>query len=234
MVPSPPATRTRLAPLSTAFLILLSISLGSTASSSKPALASASRAASALPLLELRKALTLETVIRAGFVAAIRFCAGEGGRWPSSIYKKDADLDGRRPFRGLLEAAADYAALAPEPGERRAVRRLAKLLERALTDLPDSLAGHAHQGADLLEGHRIRALLETVVQVQDLALARGEVFPEHPVDELAHEMKVGDVFDLTAIDAGEALAEGAGFTIGAVDRSVERDLRCRHLLGGPN
>src|SRR6185436_1282668 len=108
-----------------------------------------------------------------------------------------------------------------EASERRAVRRFTQLLEGAFPNLADSLAGDAHQGANLLEGHRVGALLETVVEMQNLAFARGEVLPEDAVDELAHEVEIGHVFDFGAIDAGEALAQCTRLTIGAIDWSVE-------------
>src|SRR2546423_10782968 len=200
-----------------------SSSRGWTASSSNPAFASASRAASALPHAEFRNALTFE-LVATGCVAVMS----------RSLYKKDAGLEWPASYQLLIGSGERFCRLAPESGQGRAIRRFAQLLERALADLPDSLAGDAHQRADLLQSHRVGTLLESVVEVQNLALARGEVLPEDSIDELAHEMEIGDILDLTSIDAGEALAERACFAVGSVDRRVERDLRRRHLLGGAN
>src|SRR5688500_15143043 len=122
----------------------------------------------------------------------------------------------------------------PEAGEREAVGRLAKLLERALANLTDALAGYAHQGADLLERHRLGTLFETVIEIQDLALARRQVLPEDAVDELAHELRIRAVLDLAPIDSGEALTQGGCLAVRAVDRGIERDLGRRHLLRGAN
>src|SRR6266480_956201 len=127
-----------------------------------------------------------------------------------SLYKKDAGLEWPASFQLLIGSGGGFCRLAPESGQGRTVRRFAQLLE----------------------GHGVGTLLESVVEVQNLALARGEVLPEHSIDELAHEMEVGDILDLTAIDAGEALAERACFAVRSVDRRVDRDLRRRHLLGG--
>src|SRR6185436_15293826 len=103
----------------------------------------------------------------------------------------------------------------PEPAQRTSIRALAQLLERALPNLADALARHSHQGADLLERHRLGTFLETVVEVQDLALARREVAAEHAVDELPHELVVGALFDLLAVDSGEALTQRGGFPVGS-------------------
>src|SRR2546423_1728979 len=47
-------------------------------------------------------------------------------------------------------------------------------------------------------------------------------------------MEIRDVLDLTAVDAGETLTEGARLAIGPIDRCIERDLGSRHLLGTAN
>src|SRR5512141_2429654 len=120
----------------------------------------------------------------------------------------------------------------PEPRKRGSVGRLTQLLESALADLADALAGHSHQCADLLESHCVGALLETVVQVKDLSLTRCQVLSEHLVDELLHQVEIGDFLDLGAIDAGESFTECARFAITAIDGGVERNLGCRHLLRG--
>src|SRR5215213_2456844 len=132
--------------------------------------------------------------------------------------------EGREPeVRALLttvERGCRRSGGGPEPRERSAVRRFAELLERALADLADALAGDPHERADLLEGHRLGAFLEPVVEIEDLALAGGQVAGEDPVDELPHQLEVGYVLDLGAIDAGEAFAERAGLAVGAIDRGI--------------
>src|SRR5882757_10814873 len=79
----------------------------------------------------------------------------------------------------------------PEPLESFPVGRLAQLFECPFADLSNALAGHAHQGADLLERHRLAAFLEAVVEIEDLAFARRQVLLEDAVDELAHQLAVG-------------------------------------------
>src|SRR5204863_112947 len=106
--------------------------------------------------------------------------------------------------------------------------------ESTLSYLTDSLSRDPHQGADLLERHRVRPVLEAVVEVENFALAGRQVFAKDTIDELAHQMEVGDVFDLTTIDPGEALAQCACLAVGPIDRCIERDLGRRHLLGGTN
>src|SRR5437868_6440400 len=103
----------------------------------------------------------------------------------------------------------------PEPREGRTVGGFAKLFERPLADLTNSLARDAHERADLLEGHSLGAFFEAVVQIENLPLARRQVLSEHAVDELAHQLEVSDFFDLGAIDASESLTKGAGFAVGA-------------------
>src|SRR5687768_10433722 len=131
-------------------------------------------------------------------------CPGELGPAAPRMMQK-----GDPPVAGPLSshAAAAESGRRPEAGERKPVRRFTKLLEGALANLPDALARHAHQRADLLQRHRLGTLLQPVVEVEDLALARREVLPEDAVDELAHELCVGAVLDLAAVDSGEALAE---------------------------
>src|SRR6266404_4102467 len=160
------------------------------------------------------------------------------GSGRSTYTRKTPTRFGRRLCRSTLLLLALPAsrfpppASAPEARERRTVRRLTQLLECPLADLSDSLAGDAHQRADLLERHRIGALFEAVIKVKDLPLARCEVLPENAVDELPHQMEVRHVLDLGAVHSGETLTQRAGLAIRPIDRSVERDLRRRHLLGG--
>src|SRR4030095_10452990 len=97
-------------------------------------------------------------------------------------------------------------------------------------DLTNALARNAHERTNLLEGHRFRALFEAVVEIEDLPLSRREVLTEDAIDELAHQLEVGDFFDLGAVDAGEALAQRARLAVGAIDWCVERDFGGGHLL----
>ncbi len=66
--------------------------------------------------------------------------------------------------------------------------------------------------------------------MKDLSLARRQVFSEDLVDELLHQVEVGDFLDLGPVDAGESLAQGAGFAIAAVDGRIEGDFGGAHLL----
>src|SRR5258705_395201 len=118
----------------------------------------------------------------------------------------------------------------PEATERPPIRALAQLLERPLPYLANAFAGDAHKLADPLERHGLRAFDEAVVERKNLALARREILPEYTLDELAHQLVVGPLFDLHAVRAGEALTEGRGFAVGAVDRRIQRHLGRRHLL----
>src|SRR5579862_7088514 len=120
----------------------------------------------------------------------------------------------------------------PETGECPSIRRLPKLLEGALADLADALASDTHQSTDALEGHRLRTLVESVVEVENLPLARSQVALEDAVDELAHQLVIGDFLDLRPVDTGETLAEGGGFAIGPIDWRIERQLVGRHLPRG--
>src|SRR6185436_9379684 len=89
IVPSPPTTTTRFVPASIASLTRVSTADGSISSKSNPAFFIALRAASALPHLEFRKALSL---VRGGEVVAIKREAGGGkgkAGLPDYLYKKD-------------------------------------------------------------------------------------------------------------------------------------------------
>src|SRR5579884_1492103 len=119
----------------------------------------------------------------------------------------------------------------PESAERPAVGGFAQLLEGAFADLADALPSHAHQRPDLLESHGLGALFQPIVEVEDLPLPGGQVLLEYAIDELAHQLVVRHLFDLGAVNAGEALTEGGGFAVRPVDWGVEADLRGRHLLG---
>src|SRR5207247_7181604 len=141
-----------------------------------------------------------------------------GHAWKSSRGRRRRR--GRRGRRGTaavllsaLSALSAFSALLgcpPKPPQRPHIRRVAQLLEGALADLANALARHAEQLADLLEGQGFRALLEAVVQAEDLALAGREVALEDAVDELALQAAVGHLLDLAAASAGDPLAEGAG------------------------
>src|SRR2546425_9190432 len=116
----------------------------------------------------------------------------------------------------------------PKSLQSPAVGRFPQLLERPLSYLPDALARDPHQRPDLLERHRLAAFFETVVEVEDLALARREILLEDAVDELAHQLAVGLFLDLAAFLTGEALAQGGGVLVAPVHGGVERQLRRRH------
>src|SRR5215471_9484824 len=121
------------------------------------------------------------------------------------------------PWHSPLCAWSTVMLGRPESAERLAVGTFAQLLERSLANLPDPLARHAHQRADLLERHRLGAFLESVVEVQDLSLARREILLEYAIYELAHQLVVGHLFDLGAVDAGEALSQRGGFSVRTID-----------------
>src|SRR2546428_1412717 len=116
----------------------------------------------------------------------------------------------------------------PKSLQSPTVGRFPQLLEGAFPYLPDYLPRHSHQRPDLLERHRLAAFFETVVQIEDLALARREVLLEDAVDELAHQLAVGLLLDLAAFLTGEALAQGGGVLVAPVHGGVERQLGRRH------
>src|SRR3989440_9782677 len=82
-----------------------------------------------------------------------------------------------------------------------------QLLERPLSYLSDAFPRHTHQRPDLLEGHGLAALLEAVIEIENLALAGGQVYLEDAVDELTLQLAVGLLLDLAALLAGEALPQ---------------------------
>src|SRR3989442_4107295 len=134
-----------------------------------------------------------------------------------------------RPLGVLAPRRLPYRLRSPpESLECPPVGRLPQLLERPLSYLPDALARDAHQRPDLLERHRLAAFFETVVQIEDLALARREVLLEDAVDELAHQLAVGLLLDLAAFLTGEALAQGGRVLVAPVHAGVERQLGRRH------
>src|SRR5690606_11778026 len=122
-----------------------------------------------------------------------------------------------KPPRGVVLVRA------PERGERLAVRALAQLLERAVADLADALAGDAEQRADLLE-RPLLAVVQAVVEVEDLALALRQVLLEHLVQELAPRLRLDGFLDVLALDAGEALAERGAVPVAPVHRRIQREL----------
>src|SRR5436309_14062149 len=132
----------------------------------------------------------------------------------------------------VLVFAGPRLSRSPEPLQSLPIRRFAQLFKRPFSNLPDSLTGDAHQRADLLERHRLAALFEPVIEIENLALARRQVLLEDPIDELAHQLAVGALFDLAALLARETLAERRGILVGAIDRRVERQLRGRHAARG--
>src|SRR5688572_22674048 len=107
---------------------------------------------------------------------ALRISSSSSAGSTSRISKRPEEASASRAFSELPDPGLRNAGMSersvtpspaavlvrrPEPRQRCSVWRLAQLLERALANLPDALAGYAHQSADLLERHRIRALLET-------------------------------------------------------------------------
>src|SRR6266511_3732878 len=134
-----------------------------------------------------------------------------------------------QPYR---VCASSFSGRSPKPFQCFAIRRFTELLERPFSNLPDSLARDSHQRPDLFERHRLAAFLEAVVEVENLALAWGEVFLEDAIDELAHQLAVGLLLDLASFLAGEPLAQGGRVLVGAVHRRVERQLGGGHAAGG--
>src|SRR5581483_3506827 len=136
--------------------------------------------------------------------------------WPSAISRWPlARKRGLQSLKtGALFSTADGQRLPangqlrrhPFPPQRLHVGRVAQLLEGALADLADPLPGHPEERADLLQGERLGAFLEPVVEREDLALPRGEVPLEQPVDELAPEPRVGELLDVAAGHPGHPLA----------------------------
>src|SRR3954452_25217065 len=115
----------------------------------------------------------------------------------------------------------------PEAFQRRPVRALAQLLEGAVADLADALAGHPQHRPDLIQ-RALLALVQPVVEVEDLALALGEVLLEHPLQELAPRLALHLFLDLHRLAPREALAEAGAVTVAAVERRVERELAGGH------
>src|SRR5712664_667936 len=110
------------------------------------------------------------------------------------------------PIHRLRRAFAGPLRCSPDPLERLSVGGFPQLLKCPLADLPDALARHAHQRADLLERHRLAAFLEAVIEIEDLALAWGQILLEDAIDELPHQPSVGAVLDLEPFLSREALA----------------------------
>src|SRR2546425_1638213 len=130
--------------------------------------------------------------------------------------------------------AQPFPALArsPESLDSLPIGRFSQFLARPFSNLTNSLTRDAHQRSDLLERHRLAALFESVVEIENLALARREVLLEDPIDELAHQLAVGALFDLAALLSREPLAERRGIFVGAIDGRVERQLRRGHAARG--
>src|SRR5207302_9076570 len=120
----------------------------------------------------------------------------------------------------------------PEALQRSAIGGFPQLLERPLSYLSDAFPRHTHQRPDLLEGHGLAALFEAVIEIENLALAGGQVYLEDAVDELTHQLAVGLLLDLAALLAGEALPQRGRVLAAPVHRSVERQLRRRHATCG--
>src|SRR5213083_831358 len=120
----------------------------------------------------------------------------------------------------------------PKALEGPAVWRFPQLLKRPLPNLSDPFPRHSHQRPDLLERHGLAAFFEAVVEIEDLALTRGEILLEDAVDELAHQLAVRLLLDLPALLAREALAQRRCVLVAPVHRRVQRQLGRRHAARG--
>src|SRR5215218_5702953 len=117
----------------------------------------------------------------------------------------------------------DRSGNGPEAFQRGAIRALAQLLERPVADLPDALAGHPQHRPDLLQ-RALLALVQPVVEIEDLALALGQVLLEHLLQELAPRLALHLFLDLHRLAPREALAEAGAVTVAAVQRRGEQEL----------
>src|SRR5262245_3531812 len=134
--------------------------------------------------------------------------AGPGGGPPGG-----AVVAGRYRRTGVPPYRPTASRRSPVPPQRPHVRAVAQLLEGALADLADPLAGDAEEGADLFEGQGLGAFLEAVVERENLAFTRGEMALGELVDELALESRVRHLLDLHLAVAGDPLAERAGAAV---------------------
>jgi hypothetical protein len=100
------------------------------------------------------------------------------------------------------------------------VRTFAKFLEGPVPDLANSFAGDTEEGTDLLEGAFL-AVVETVIKVQNLTFAFGQVTLEHRFEEIAAGDRLDVFFDVPRVDAGEALSEGRAVPVTSINRGIE-------------
>src|SRR6266550_4048985 len=151
-------------------------------------------------------------------------------KWPGRALPDHSGLTSTR----RLGACASNSGLcrSPKALECPAVWRFPQLLKRPFPDLPDSFPGDAHQRPDLLERHGLAAFFEAVVEIEDLALTRGEILLEDAVDELAHQLAIRLLLDLPALLAREALTQRRCVLVAPVHRRVQRQLGCRHAARG--
>src|SRR3954469_21857881 len=112
--------------------------------------------------------------------------------------------------RFLLISHRSASRCPPESPQRPHIGRIAELLEGPFPDLPDTFPGDTEQRADLFQRQRFGALLETVVERKDFALARSQMTLENTVDEFALQPDVGHLLDLDSAGARHPLAECAG------------------------
>ena len=113
------------------------------------------------------------------------------------------------------------------------MRAFAKLFERPVSNLPNPLTRHAEQRPDLFQGPLL-AIVQPVIQVEDLSLALGQVALEHRLEELATRDGFDVLFDVRGGRTREALAEAGAVTVTAVDGGIEAELGGGDPAQGPD
>ncbi len=86
------------------------------------------------------------------------------------------------------------------------MRTLEELLESSVADLPDALACDAEQRSDFLK-RPLLAVVEAVIQVEDLPLALCQVALEHRLEEVPTGDRFDVLLDIGGHDARELLSE---------------------------
>src|SRR5262245_23112354 len=115
-----------------------------------------------------------------------------------------------------------YSVGAPERGQSLTVRTLTELFKGSISNLADSFAGDTQQGPDFLQG-ALLPVVQSVVEVQDFALAFGQVFLEHPIEKLALSLGLDRFFDIFRFRASKPLPKRCAVSVTPVDRCVERE-----------